>query len=61
MAGYDHPSSSRTWSAHATEVLRVDARIVAFSVEAVNDESIHNHGAFARLSWPTDTDSGRSW
>ncbi len=61
MAGYDRPVFVEDMVRHAAEVLRVDVRVVAFSVEAVIDESIHNHGAFARLSWPTNTDSGRSW
>jgi len=35
-----------------TERLRADPRIARFTVTAASDESIHNHGAFARLSWP---------
>ncbi len=31
----------------------------SFSVEAVNDESIHNHAAFARLVWPPNVDGTR--
>lgn len=31
--------------------LKADARIVSFEVSVVNHESIHNHNAFARLSW----------
>jgi hypothetical protein len=31
--------------------LRQDSRIAWFHVEAVNQESIHNHAAFAQLSW----------
>ena len=31
--------------------LREDPRIAWFQVEAVNQESIHNHSAFARVTW----------
>lgn len=61
MASYDRPVFVEDMVRHAAELLRVDTRIAAFSVEAVNDESIHNHGAFARLAWPTDIDGGRPW
>ena len=32
--------------------LRSDGRVAWFDVEAVNDESIHNHAAFARRTEP---------
>ena len=52
-------SSSRTWCAPSPIASGATPASSAFSVEAVNDESIHNHGAFARLSGhpaPTRTD-----
>ncbi|MDA8398957.1 MAG: GTP cyclohydrolase FolE2 [Actinomycetota bacterium] len=52
MLGYDHPVFVEDMVRSATDHLRGDPRIEAFSIEAVNDESIHNHGAFARVSWP---------
>jgi GTP cyclohydrolase FolE2 len=32
--------------------LEADGRLDSFRVEAVNDESIHNHAAFARYTGP---------
>jgi GTP cyclohydrolase FolE2 len=52
MRGYDHPVFVEDMVRAATDRLRGDPRVDAFSVEAVNDESIHNHGAFARVLWP---------
>ena len=37
--------------------LRLDRRILGFTVEAENFESIHNHSAVARLSWPPRPDA----
>jgi GTP cyclohydrolase I len=56
MLGYDNPVFVEDMVRGVTDRLRHDPRITAFSVEAVNDESIHNHGAFARLSWPPTAD-----
>lgn len=61
MAGYDRPVFVEDMVRNVTDLLRQDPRIEAFSVEAVNDESIHNHGAFARLSWPPRIDGDRPW
>jgi GTP cyclohydrolase FolE2 len=55
MRGYDHPVFVEDMVRTAAEGLRGDPRVRRFSVEAVNHESIHNHGAFARLSWPPAT------
>lgn len=52
MAGYDHPVFVEDMVREAAQQLRSDPRIAAFTVEAVNDESIHNHAAFARLAHP---------
>ena len=52
MHGYDHPVFVEDMARGVTERLRADPRIARFTVEAASDESIHNHGAFARLSWP---------
>ena len=54
MAGYDQPVFVEDMVRGVAELLRIDPRISKFSVEAVNDESIHNHGAFARLFWPSN-------
>jgi len=52
MAAYDRPVFVEDMVRGVAERLRLDSRIIWFSVEAVNDESIHNHNAFARLAWP---------
>lgn len=61
MAGYDHPVFVEDMVRHAVELLRSDPRVRAFSVKAVNDESIHNHRAFARLAWPPSNGARQSW
>lgn len=50
MAGYDNPVFVEDMVRDVASRLRADSRVAAFTVEAVNDESIHNHNAFARLS-----------
>jgi GTP cyclohydrolase FolE2 len=52
MHGYDNPVFVEDMVRAVTERLFVDRRVERFTVEAVSDESIHNHGAFARLQWP---------
>lgn len=52
MAGYDKPVFVEDMVRDVAAALRDDSRVAAFSVEAVNDESIHNHAAFARISHP---------
>jgi len=52
MLGYDNPVFVEDMVRGVAEQVRTDPRISQFTVEAVNDESIHNHGAFARLTWP---------
>lgn len=61
MAGYDRPVFVEDMVRNVTDLLRQDPRIEAFSVEAVNHESIHNHGAFARLSWPPRINGDHRW
>jgi GTP cyclohydrolase IB len=52
MQGYDNPVFVEDMVRAVAVQIRDDRRIERFSVEAVNDESIHNHGAFAQLTWP---------
>jgi GTP cyclohydrolase FolE2 len=61
MLGYDQPVFVEDMVRAVADRFRSDPRIERFSVEAINDESIHNHGAFARLVWPPTTggESGR--
>jgi GTP cyclohydrolase I len=55
MAAYENPVFVEDMVRGVTTRLRGDERIERFSVEAFNDESIHNHAAFARASWPPAT------
>jgi GTP cyclohydrolase I len=51
MAGYDNPVFVEDMARHVAVVLRDDARVTRFQVRVVNDESIHNHAAYAQLDW----------
>jgi GTP cyclohydrolase I len=57
MAGYDNPVFVEDMARHVAVVLRRDTRVNRFRVRVVNDESIHNHAAYAQLNWTT-TDGG---
>jgi GTP cyclohydrolase IB len=50
MAGYDRPQFVEDVARDVALGLRNDARVSAFEVNVVNDESIHAHNAFARVS-----------
>ena len=49
MRAHDHPVFVEDMVRAAAGALSHDDRMAWFSVEAVNDESIHNHAAFARI------------
>jgi GTP cyclohydrolase IB len=49
MQAYDRPVFVEDMVRAAAGALADDDRMAWFSVEAVNDESIHNHAAFARI------------
>ncbi|MGH8482544.1 MAG: GTP cyclohydrolase FolE2 [Nevskiaceae bacterium] len=49
---YDNPKFVEDLVRDVATALRLDRRILGFAVEAENFESIHNHSAVARLSWP---------
>ena len=49
MRAHDHPVFVEDMARAAAQALGDDDRITWFSVEAASDESIHNHGAFARI------------
>jgi GTP cyclohydrolase I len=55
MAGYDKPVFVEDMVRDVAAALYEDDRVAAFTVESVNDESIHNHAAFARLSCPANS------
>ena len=49
MRAHDHPVFVEDMARAAARALSDDGRMAWFSVEAANDESIHNHAAFARI------------
>lgn len=51
MQAYDNPVFVEDMVRNVATQLREDARIAWCRVSAVNDESIHNHSAFAQLEW----------
>ncbi len=64
MAGYDNPVFVEDMVRAVAARLRDDERIERFGVAAVTEESIHNHGAYARLEWPPRYDTlagGAAW
>ncbi|MEV4364402.1 GTP cyclohydrolase FolE2 [Nonomuraea sp. NPDC049625] len=53
MAGYDNPVFVEDMVRNVSQVLTASDRLSSYRVRAVNDESIHNHAAYAALSWPS--------
>ena len=51
MQAYDNPVFVEDMVRNVAARLQSDDRVSWFSVHVVNDESIHNHGAFAQLEW----------
>ncbi len=51
MQAYDNPVFVEDMVRNVAARLQEDARVGWFHVHAVNHESIHNHGAFARIRW----------
>ena len=49
MTAFDNPRFVEDVVRNAADALGHDHRIASFSVEAVSDESIHNHAAYARI------------
>jgi GTP cyclohydrolase IB len=60
MQSYDRPVFVEDMVRNVALELREDARIAWFRVQAVNQESIHNHDAFASIEWPTHVPAARS-
>jgi len=65
MLAHDNPVFVEDMAREVARALIADERIAWFSVEAASDESIHNHGAFARIHsanaetiFPTPSDRG---
>ncbi|GAA2737968.1 GTP cyclohydrolase FolE2 [Actinocorallia aurantiaca] len=51
MAGYDHPVFVEDMVRNVCLALRASDRVVGYRVRALNDESIHNHAAYAAVAW----------
>lgn len=51
MQAFDNPVFVEDMVRNVAEALQRDERIAWFCVHAVNQESIHNHGAFATVEW----------
>ncbi len=51
MKAYDNPVFVEDMVRNVALLLRQDPRIIWFRVTAINQESIHNHGAFAKMEW----------
>jgi MptA/FolE2 family GTP cyclohydrolase len=59
MAAYDNAVFVEDMARNVVVALARDPRTVGGSVRVVNDESIHNHAAFARVAWSgADTGTG---
>lgn len=54
MQAYDNPVFVEDVVRNVALRLQADPRIAWFKVEALNNESIHNHDAFARVEWKRD-------
>jgi GTP cyclohydrolase I len=52
MLAFDNPVFVEDMARNVAHELRDDPRVAAFGVHAANDESIHDHAAFASVSWP---------
>ncbi len=51
MAAYDNPVFVEDMARNVVVALQHDQRVARGSARVVNDESIHNHAAFAQVSW----------
>jgi len=51
MLAYDRPAFVEDLAREVSLALQADERIAGFDLEVVNQESIHDHQAFARLQW----------
>jgi GTP cyclohydrolase I len=51
MQAYDNPVFVEDLVRNASLLLKKDSRIAGFTVQAVNQESIHAHDAFAEVTW----------
>jgi GTP cyclohydrolase IB len=61
MRAYDHPVFVEDMVRGVAQALCNDERISSFTVEAASEESIHNHGAFARIQPPGAAGNWTPW
>lgn len=57
MQAYDNPAFVEDMVRNVAARLKADDRVTWFRVHAVNHESIHNHGAFAKIEWKRPTEA----
>jgi GTP cyclohydrolase IB len=60
MQAYDNPVFVEDMARNVATQLRDDPRVAAFHVHASNDESIHDHAAFASITWPRASTLGHA-
>ena len=58
MQAFDNPVFVEDMVRNVAVVLRDDSRVAWFRIEALNQESIHNHSAFASVEWNRPGTSG---
>ncbi|HOT30218.1 MAG TPA: GTP cyclohydrolase FolE2 [Candidatus Ozemobacteraceae bacterium] len=51
MLAYDNPAFVEDMVRNVAQRLQNDPRITWFAIKATNQESIHNHNAFAQIEW----------
>ena len=51
MQAFEHPVFVEDMVRNVALKLKADARVSWFKVHARNEESIHNHAAFASVEW----------
>lgn len=52
MLAHDNPVFVEDMARNVAQQLRDNPRLAAFGVHAANEESIHDHAAFATVEWP---------
>jgi GTP cyclohydrolase I len=51
MQAYDNPVFVEDLARNVAAGLKADERVASFKVTVINQESIHNHNAFASIAW----------
>ena len=58
MQAHDNPVFVEDLVRNVALLLKDDPRISSFEVQAINQESIHAHDAFARVTWKREPSRG---